>query len=34
MQNLLEAVSRTKSSITAETLAWAQEFINSYGTRT
>gem|GEM_PF-449138 len=34
MANLTEAVGRTKSSITAETLAWAQEFIRSYGTRT
>ncbi|HZY92177.1 MAG TPA: AAA family ATPase [Thermoplasmata archaeon] len=34
MANLSEAIGRTKSSITAETLAWAQEFIKSYGTRT
>ncbi|MGI0132785.1 MAG: AAA family ATPase [Thermoplasmata archaeon] len=33
MANLLEAVSKAKSSITPETLAWAQEFIRSYGTR-
>jgi transitional endoplasmic reticulum ATPase len=33
MQNLTEAIGRTKSSITPETLAWAQEFIKSYGTR-
>ncbi|MFI5418442.1 MAG: AAA family ATPase [Candidatus Lutacidiplasmatales archaeon] len=33
MSNLSEAVGRTKSSITPETLAWAQEFIRSYGTR-
>ena len=33
MSNLLEAVNKTKSSITPETLAWAQEFIRSYGTR-
>lgn len=33
MSNLLEAVSKTKSSITPETLNWAQEFIKSYGTR-
>ena len=33
MSNLLEAVGKTKSSITPETLAWAQEFIRSYGTR-
>jgi len=32
-QDLLEALSKTKSSITAETLTWAQEFIRSYGTR-
>ncbi|HYK93744.1 MAG TPA: AAA family ATPase [Thermoplasmata archaeon] len=34
MANLAEAIGRTKSSITPETLAWAQEFIKSYGTRT
>ncbi|HEV2450094.1 MAG TPA: hypothetical protein VGU43_06785, partial [Thermoplasmata archaeon] len=33
MDNLLAAVSKTKSSITPETLQWAQEFIRSYGTR-
>ncbi|MCI4359201.1 MAG: AAA family ATPase [Thermoplasmata archaeon] len=33
MENLLSAVEKTKSSITPETLAWAQEFIRSYGTR-
>ncbi|HEY6238102.1 MAG TPA: AAA family ATPase [Thermoplasmata archaeon] len=33
MSNLLEAVSKTKSSITPETLNWSQEFIRSYGTR-
>jgi transitional endoplasmic reticulum ATPase len=33
MDNLLEAVNKTKSSITPETLAWAEEFIRSYGTR-
>ena len=33
MANLIEAVTKTKSSITAETLNWAQEFIRSYGTR-
>ncbi|MCI4350851.1 MAG: AAA family ATPase, partial [Thermoplasmata archaeon] len=33
MDNLLEAVGKTKSSITRETLAWAEEFIRSYGTR-
>ena len=33
MANLLEAVSKTKSSITPETLHWSQEFIQSYGTR-
>jgi transitional endoplasmic reticulum ATPase len=33
MANLLEAVSKTKSSITPETLNWAQEFIRTYGTR-
>jgi transitional endoplasmic reticulum ATPase len=33
MENLLEAVQKTKSSITPETLAWAEEFIRSYGTR-
>jgi transitional endoplasmic reticulum ATPase len=33
MENLLAAVDKTKSSITPETLAWAQEFIRSYGTR-
>jgi len=31
--DLLAAVSRTKSSITAETMAWAEEFIQTYGTR-
>jgi transitional endoplasmic reticulum ATPase len=33
MQDLLEALGRAKSSITAETLTWAQEFIRTYGTR-
>ncbi|MCI4341416.1 MAG: AAA family ATPase [Thermoplasmata archaeon] len=33
MDNLLAAVSKTKSSITPETMQWAQEFIRSYGTR-
>ncbi|HEV2166037.1 MAG TPA: AAA family ATPase [Thermoplasmata archaeon] len=33
MENLLAAIDKTKSSITPETLAWAQEFIRSYGTR-
>jgi transitional endoplasmic reticulum ATPase len=33
MANLLEAVQTTRSSITPEVLAWAQEFIRSYGTR-
>jgi transitional endoplasmic reticulum ATPase len=33
MENLLEAVEKTHSSITPETLAWAQDFIRSYGTR-
>ncbi|MCI4333024.1 MAG: AAA family ATPase, partial [Thermoplasmata archaeon] len=33
MDNILEAVNKTKSSITPETLAWAEEFIRSYGTR-
>jgi transitional endoplasmic reticulum ATPase len=33
MDNLVAAVSKTKSSITPETLQWAQEFIRSYGTR-
>ncbi len=33
MANLLEAVGKTKSSITPETLEWAQNFIQSYGTR-
>jgi len=33
MSNLLEAVGKAKSSITPETMAWAQEFIRSYGTR-
>ncbi|MCL4325114.1 MAG: AAA family ATPase [Candidatus Thermoplasmatota archaeon] len=33
MANLLEAIGRTKSSITPETLEWAQSFIQSYGTR-
>lgn len=33
MSNLLEAVGRTKSSITPETLEWAQSFIQTYGTR-
>jgi len=33
MVNLLRAVSRTKSSVTSETMAWAEEFIHTYGTR-
>ncbi|MCI4363967.1 MAG: AAA family ATPase [Thermoplasmata archaeon] len=33
MDNLVASVSKTKSSITPETLQWAQEFIRSYGTR-
>ncbi|MCI4364970.1 MAG: AAA family ATPase [Thermoplasmata archaeon] len=33
MANLIEALGRTKSSITVETLTWAQEFIRTYGTR-
>ncbi|EQD38425.1 ATPase, AAA-type, core domain protein, partial [mine drainage metagenome] len=33
MENVTEALSKTKSSITAETLTWAQEFIRTYGTR-
>lgn len=33
MANLLEAVGKTKTSITPETLEWAQSFIQSYGTR-
>ncbi len=33
MANLSEAVGKTKSSITPETLNWSQEFIRSYGTR-
>jgi SpoVK/Ycf46/Vps4 family AAA+-type ATPase len=33
MENLLEALTRAKSSITVETLGWAQEFIRTYGTR-
>ncbi len=33
MADLLEALQKTKSSITAETLTWAQEFIRTYGTR-
>ena len=33
MHDLLEAVKRAKTSITPETLAWAQEFIHTYGTR-
>jgi SpoVK/Ycf46/Vps4 family AAA+-type ATPase len=33
MDNLLTAVSKAKSSITPETLAWAEEFIRMYGTR-
>jgi transitional endoplasmic reticulum ATPase len=33
MDNLIAAVGKTKSSITPETLAWAEEFIRSYGTR-
>jgi transitional endoplasmic reticulum ATPase len=33
MENLVAAIEKTKSSITPETLAWAQEFIRSYGTR-
>jgi SpoVK/Ycf46/Vps4 family AAA+-type ATPase len=31
--DLLKAVSQTRSSITPETLAWAEEFIRLYGTR-
>jgi len=33
MANLLEAIGKTKTSITPETLEWAQSFIQSYGTR-
>ncbi len=33
MNDLIQAVSRTKSSVTAETLTWAEEFIHTYGTR-
>jgi transitional endoplasmic reticulum ATPase len=33
MENLSAAVSKTKSSITPETLSWAEEFIRTYGTR-
>ncbi|HEV2316331.1 MAG TPA: AAA family ATPase [Thermoplasmata archaeon] len=33
MDNLVAAVTKTKSSITPETLAWAEEFIRTYGTR-
>ncbi|MEM0128730.1 MAG: AAA family ATPase, partial [Thermoplasmata archaeon] len=31
--DLEEALAKTKSSVTAETLTWAQEFIQTYGTR-
>jgi transitional endoplasmic reticulum ATPase len=33
MSNLFEAIGKTKTSITPETLEWAQSFIQSYGTR-
>ncbi|MGI0139887.1 MAG: AAA family ATPase, partial [Thermoplasmata archaeon] len=33
MSDLDEALGKTKSSVTSETLTWAQEFIHSYGTR-
>ncbi|MDE1822234.1 MAG: AAA family ATPase [Euryarchaeota archaeon] len=33
MANLLEAIGKTKSSVTPETLEWAQSFIQTYGTR-
>ncbi|MCI4352422.1 MAG: AAA family ATPase [Thermoplasmata archaeon] len=33
MSNLLEALAKTRSSITPETLRWAQDFIRDYGTR-
>ncbi|MCI4322575.1 MAG: AAA family ATPase [Thermoplasmata archaeon] len=33
MQDLTAAIAKQKPSITPETLAWAQEFIKSYGTR-
>ncbi|EQD70312.1 ATPase, AAA-type, core domain protein, partial [mine drainage metagenome] len=33
MTDLLEAVGKTKSSVTVETLTWAEEFIKTYGTR-
>ncbi len=33
MSNLLEAIGKTKSSVTPETLEWAQSFIQTYGTR-
>jgi transitional endoplasmic reticulum ATPase len=32
-ENLIEAIRGMKSSITPETLAWAEEFIRTYGTR-
>ena len=33
MNDLLEAIGKTKSSVTVETLTWAEEFIKTYGTR-
>jgi SpoVK/Ycf46/Vps4 family AAA+-type ATPase len=33
MEHLLEALSKTKSSITPETLEWAKTFMDMYGTR-
>jgi transitional endoplasmic reticulum ATPase len=33
MENLLEALSKTKTSITPETLEWAKKFMDIYGTR-
>ncbi len=33
MTDLVEAIGKTKSSVTVETLTWAEEFIKTYGTR-
>ena len=33
MTDLMEAIGKTKSSVTVETLTWAEEFIKTYGTR-
>lgn len=34
MEHLLEALSKTKTSVTPETLDWCRQFMDAYGTRT